>query len=99
MIEISFIIAFIVLFLNFCTHKGEIFAIVSKTLNKQPEWIKKPLYDCQICMSVWWGFSIQAVGITSGVWHIKNFVECIIINATAAGINVALVMFKSESKK
>lgn len=33
---------------------GMIFHFLQPSLHKLPTWIRKPLYQCQICMSFWW---------------------------------------------
>jgi len=45
MIEISFILAFSVLFLHVCTWEGMIFEFVSNKLYNLSDKIKKPLYE------------------------------------------------------
>lgn len=48
----------IILFVNATTQDGMIFGFVRKGLYFLPVWIKKPLYDCLVCMSPWYAFAI-----------------------------------------
>lgn len=83
----ALLIAYAVLFIHATTWEGQIFEKVGDYLQTRlPEWIQKPLYDCPICMSFWYGTAIQLL------LH-KNFgVELFLEVFAAAGINVINVV-------
>ena len=58
MLEAALIIAFIVYFLKATTWKGMIFYELAEKLEHWPEFIRKPLYECPVCMTPWWGIVI-----------------------------------------
>lgn len=98
MIEKSFILALIVLFLHACTWKGMIFSFVAENLKDLPDFIKKPLYDCPICMTLWWGALINWIGNISNIWQSHNPVELGFILFAAAGINTVLIYIVEQGK-
>lgn len=62
MLEKAFIIAFIVYFIKATTWKGMIFYNLTQKIEHWPEFVRKPLYECPICMTPWWGIVIYLVG-------------------------------------
>lgn len=54
MIEQAIIIALIVLFLHATTWDGHIFEGIRKLVDEDSK-ISKPIYNCPICMTPWWG--------------------------------------------
>jgi hypothetical protein len=69
MIEFAFLISLMVIFLHVCTWEGMLLQRVPVWFWNAPVWIKKPLYDCPVCMSPWWGSLIIAVfGLLTGYW-------------------------------
>lgn len=98
MTEPIFITAFIVLFLHICTREGMIFSFVSALLKPLPDYIKKPLYDCPICMTIWWGSLILFLGNLNSIWQVHNPIEWIFILFSAAGINTVLIYIVDSSK-
>lgn len=85
MIEHAIIIAFATLFLHACTWEGMIFGFIPAITWNWAEWIKKPLYDCPICMSFWWGGMILL--LLGNSFSIEFFITLL----AAGGINVLLV--------
>jgi hypothetical protein len=98
MLGYSFITAFIVLFLHACTWEGMIFETVHDVLFNVHPWLKKPLYDCPICMSIWWGPAVAAVGMLGFGWQILNTWALLITIASAAGINTVLIYIIENGK-
>ena len=97
MIEFILIIAFSVLFIHSCTWEGMILESVVKVFWKAPVWIKKPLFECPICMTPWWGSLIIVLScINSGVWI--DWFSWIIIIITAGGINSVLDKFINDGR-
>jgi hypothetical protein len=98
MVAISFIVALVVLFFHTCTQPGMVFEFVSKALDKVHPYLKKPLYDCPICATVWWGPSIIACGILGKIWLVTNVFQLAIILCVAAGLNTVFVYVINSSK-
>lgn len=90
MIETALIIAFVVLFLHATTWEGMVFQIVAEKLHTLPEWMKKPLYDCPICMAPWWGSVILLLMcLHSGDW--LDPLSWLLLVFAAGGINTVLI--------
>lgn len=98
MIEVSFMLAFSVLFLHVCTWEGMIFEFVSNKLYNLSDKIKKPLYDCPICMVPWWGSIILTLySLASGLW--QPYYQWILELFAAAGINTVLIYLISSNRE
>lgn len=94
MIETAFIIAFLVYFIKATTWQGMIFHPLSEKLESWPEAIRKPFYECPICMTPWWGIIIYLIGHYAGL---PEFFELTIQRVlftvfTAAGINTIFLI-------
>jgi hypothetical protein len=98
MLQTSFIVALIVLFFHVCTWEGMIFSFISRSLHGLSDKLKKPLYDCPICATVWWGPAIVACGMCGHVWIVSNMWQLSIIIAAAAGINTVLIYVVNQGK-
>lgn len=98
MTETIFITALIVLFLHVCCWEGMIFSFVSGSLKDIPDYLKKPLYSCPICMLIWWGPSIVACGIVGNIWQVANIWQLSIIITAAAGVNTVFIYIISVAK-
>lgn len=98
MSEIIFITALIVLFLHVCCWEGMIFSFVTKILKNIPDYLKKPLFSCPICMTIWWGPSIIACGIVGNIWQVDNVWQLSIIITAASGINTVFTYIISVAK-
>lgn len=55
MIEGFFVIAFIVKAVEACMWDDNIFGFVRVLCRRFPKWLQKPLYDCGICMTPYYG--------------------------------------------
>lgn len=102
MITVSIIIVLVVWFIHVCTWPGMVFSIVGKSLAKLPYYLRKPLYDCPTCMTVWWGPSIIAIFILAGNSAIANNWQMLLTILIAGGINAMIMLLQSylgESKK
>lgn len=44
-----------------------IFYELTNKLEKWPEFIRKPLFECPVCMTPWWGTLIYLIGYFSGL--------------------------------
>lgn len=101
MLQISFIISFIVMFLHATTRKGHIFGFIYERTWNWSGWkkkLKKPLFDCPICMTPWWGALIcvamyYADFFTFETFTLTVFFKYILILFCAAGISTILIKF------
>ena len=94
MIQEALIIAFIVYFIKATTWKGMIFHEVCNKLEKWPEVIRKPLYECPVCMTPWWGVLIYLAGHFTGLpeFSLLSIQRVIFTVFTAAGINTIFLI-------
>ena len=94
MIQAAFIIAFIVYFIKATTWKGMIFHEICNKLEKWPETIRKPLYECPVCMTPWWGVLIYLVGHYTDLPEFSEFsIQRVVFTVfTAAGINTIFLI-------
>lgn len=98
MTDTIFIVAFTVLFIHITFWEGMIFESIGKLLKSLPNYIRKPLYDCPICMTPWWGSVLLLIGQLNNLWHIHNWFEWIVILFAAAGINAVLIYIVDAGK-
>lgn len=98
MIAFGFLIAMVILFLHACTWEGMVLDVVRYRLEHLPLWVKKPLFDCPVCMAPWWGsLIIIAFGLVTSyyphpfVWLIQLLI--------AGGINAAIVLLQGGKQK
>ncbi len=100
MLERSFIIAFIVTFIWASMLKGNIFGFIrTKVFVALSDYWKKPVFDCNICMTPWYGTAVYWLIVLSGKWESdwKDWLICIFI---AGGINTVLnKMFVNDIQK
>ena len=98
MIETAFLIAFNVLFLHASTWDGMINEWVRSMAFNWPVWVKKPLFDCPICMAPWWGALIMLTfHFATGFW--KKILRIILMLFAAGGINTVLIYMISSDKE
>lgn len=89
MLEFASIIALSVLFIHYCTLDGMILSFIHKILWNVSPIIKKPLFDCSVCMVPWWGSVILCITC----WRNNSWIDWwswILILLCAAGINALL---------
>lgn len=100
MIQIIIITALIVLFFHVCTWKGMVFSFVSEFFKRTtvPDYLKKPLYDCPVCATVWWGPVVIACGILGNVWIVSNYLQLAIILSASAGLNAIFIYIINQGK-
>lgn len=91
MITMALIIALAVLFLHSTTWEGMIFHKVSVVLNEAPDWVKKPLFDCPICMTPWWGAIMIIAGELTGQLPCIGYLREFAVLFAAAGMNVIFI--------
>lgn len=86
--EYSLFIAFMILFLHFCSWDDEIFEGIKKIVPPKGKWYKA-LYGCPVCMTPWWGTLIYWLffGISWQNW--------LLTVGAAAGINVLNIILLS----
>jgi hypothetical protein len=94
MLETAFIIAFIVYFIKATTWKGMIFHELTEKLGGWPEFIRKPFYECPVCMTPWWGVIIYLVGHYSNLPEFADLtIQRLIFTVfIAAGINTIFLI-------
>ena len=90
MIELTLIISLVVLFIHATTWEGMINEWVVRACWDFPSWIRKPLFDCPICMAPWWGsLIILLFGVFTDNW-LHPFIWVLQLFA-AGGINAVLI--------
>lgn len=97
MLEPAFIVAFIVYFIRATLWKGMIFYYIKKKLSFLPSYIRKPLYECPVCMTPWWGTVIYLIAHFSELPGFKYLSLPFLIFTvfTASGIiTVFVVLYK-----
>lgn len=81
----AWIIALLVLSIWYSFQEGEIFGFVTKWGDDHvPKKLRAPLYDCNVCMSFWYG---------SGIYYLlyqNSWVEWIVVVICSMGFNAAL---------
>jgi hypothetical protein len=94
MLETAFIIAFIVYFIKATTWKGMIFHSLTEKLEGLPEFIRKPLFECPVCMTPWWGIIIYLTGHYAGLpeFFTISIQRLIFTVFVAAGINTIFLI-------
>ena len=95
MLTAAFIIAFMVYFIKSTTWKGMIFYPIAQKLHDAlPEKLRKPLFECPICMTPWWGIVIYIIGHYTDLPEFGEltFQRVIFTVFTAAGINTILLI-------
>jgi len=91
MIEKSVIIALIVIAVWATFLHGMIFGKIGNFLsdeNKFPKWLAKPLVDCVICMTMWWGSAAYWL-----IWG-ESGKEWIIVVVSAMGFTTIFAKMK-----
>jgi hypothetical protein len=84
LISRSVILTFLVVFIHASMWQGMIFAKAGRLFSKLPTYIRKPLFECIVCMAPWWG-----VFIYTGIWQ-WNVVDVLLCVIVSAGINVLI---------
>jgi hypothetical protein len=74
-------------------NEGMIFERVGKALEPLPSWIKKPLYDCPICNSVW-----VAVVMYFTIWPEMEWWKLPLIGLSASGLASIITGFQNKLK-
>ena len=94
MLSTAFIIAFIVYFIKATTWQGMIFHELTNKLETWPELIRKPLYECPVCMTPWWGLVIYLTGHYTGLPEFAELsIQRILFTVlVAAGINTIFLI-------
>lgn len=94
MLESALIVAFIVYFLKATTWKGMIFYELTEKLEHWPEFVRKPLYECPVCMTPWWGIVIYFLGYLAGLPEFADisFQRILFTVFTASGINTVFLI-------
>ena len=95
MLSAGFIVAFIVYFIKATTWTGMIFHPIISRLNFLPQKIRKPIFECPVCMTPWWGAVIYIIGHYT---HLAEFHELTVQRVlftifTASGINTIFLIF------
>jgi hypothetical protein len=90
----AFIIAFIVYFIKASTWRGMILYGIKERLCDLPEFIKKPLFDCPVCMTPWWGTAIYVAGHFGGIVEFEKLsvIRLLFTVFVASGINTIFLI-------
>jgi hypothetical protein len=84
MLTQSLIISLIVLSIHYTMQEGEIFAMLGDWFNNNlPEKIHQPVFECNVCMTPWYGSVIYVL-----IWGVNWQWPVVVI--AAMGINVAI---------
>lgn len=94
-LESIIIIALFTLFLHCTTWEGMINHWIHKVAFNWPAWIKKPLFDCPICMAPWYGSLL----ILAGLINVSTAGHAILILFAAGGLNTVLIYLISADKE
>ncbi|MFO8147976.1 MAG: hypothetical protein ACQEWG_03650 [Bacteroidota bacterium] len=94
MLQQAFIIAFIVYFLKATTWKGMIFHKPKEKLENLPSYIRKPFFECPICMTPWWGIVVYLLAHYSGLPEFEklSFARLIFTVLVSSGINTVILI-------
>jgi hypothetical protein len=94
MLQQAFIIAFIVYFIKATTWKGMIFYRPKEKLKGLPSFIRKPVYECPICMTPWWGVVVYLAGYFSGLEEFGqlSFARVFFTVLVSSGINTVILL-------
>jgi len=95
MIEQAFIIAFIVYFIKATTWKGMIFHRPKEKLIGLPSYIRKPFFECPVCMTPWWGMVVYLLAHYSGIEEFAEltFARLFFTVMVSSGINTVILLF------
>lgn len=92
MVEKIIILFFLVNAIHYSMQDGEIFGALGSWFNDHtPEIIHKPLYECNICQSPWYGAVLYFVIPWQHIWW-----ECLIVIIGAMGMNVVFNGLKPD---
>lgn len=87
----SLAIAFVIQFIHALFWEGMIFGFIGAKLdNLLPSYIRKPLYDCPICMAPWWGSVILFFFSLAGIVQLPSAGLWVTTLLVTGGINVIL---------
>ncbi len=75
---------------------GMIFEFVRKMLWRLPAAIKKPLYDCLICMSFWYGMLFYKINLVCWMDTDFAFIDMIYSAVITGGINYLFTLFAGD---
>ncbi|KEO73789.1 hypothetical protein [Anditalea andensis] len=94
MLEQATIIALIVYFIKASTWKGMIFYNQKEKLVWLPSYIKKPFFDCPVCMTPWWGIIVYLLAHFSGIaeFSVLTIARLIFTVMVSAGINTVILL-------
>lgn len=88
----SITVALIVFFIHSLFWEGMILSFIAETLFEIPTFIKKPLFECVICMTPWYGLVIYFFCARLSAWDGSVF-SVVITLLVASGINAVLSQF------
>jgi hypothetical protein len=101
MIEQALAVSLFVVFIHLTFQDGEIFGFIGNYLSQNlPEKLHKPVFDCPICMTPWWGSLVMGVGAITGVELFQgiDFWTWLFILAIAAGISTWYVKWTPKDE-
>lgn len=97
-LELIILVTLVVLFIHTTTWEGMINEWVQKLAFNWSPYLKKPVFDCPICMAPWWGSAILVgLGLTTGQW--LNWYVWILVVFAAGGLNAVLIYIISADKE
>jgi hypothetical protein len=94
MLEQAAIIALIVYFIKASTWKGMILYNSKEKLNWLPSYIRKPFFECPVCMTPWWGIIVYITAHYSGIEEFEKLTVARLLFTVfvSAGINTVILL-------
>lgn len=94
MLEQAAIIALIVYFIKASTWKGMILYNSKEKLNWLPSYIRKPFFECPVCMTPWWGIIVYIIAHYSGIEEFEKLTIARLLFTVfvSAGINTVILL-------
>ena len=92
MLMISFIIALMIQFIHACSWEGMLLGWLNGSLWNLTPYLRKPLFDCPICMSPWWGSLFIVLLWAAGCIGLPGFGQWILTLLMVGGINTLIVL-------
>lgn len=101
MIENALIVSLVVIFIHLTFQGDEIFSFIGIWLEKRlPKKLHKPVFDCPICMTPWWGSLVMAAAAVTGIEMFQQIdnAHWLFTIAIAAGISTVYVEWKPKKE-
>jgi hypothetical protein len=92
MIEKIIIIALLVNAIHYVMQPGEIFSFIGAVLSDNlPEVLHNPVFDCNVCMTPWYGTALYFLIPWPHCWQ-----DWLVVVIAAMGLNVVINLLKPD---